>query len=263
MIKAAKGLGTFPLPKIDAAVYEFWAFKESVGDAPTLPAVALQIHALKTYPAWHSLLEQLHVGDLHGLPLAVNGDVRATEMRTLMRTLRSVFVSDPSAADKVGQLIARPSTQQPPEERRVLQALLGMYAGNPHRVLNFYGPPGTIRTIPYQAVIKGDTTGLGKDALDFRGKTVFVGFSDLYDPGHPDRFFTVFTNEDGVDLSGVEIAATAFGNLLTDASVKPVGNFQAIGLLFFFGLIIGTLAYLIPALVGVPLAIALAAAYGT
>ena len=30
---------------------------------------------------------------------------------------------------------------------------------------------------------------------DFTGKVVFVGFSDLYDPGQPDRFYTVFTND--------------------------------------------------------------------
>eukprot|EP01034_Spumella_vulgaris_P043654 gene43655-54232_t len=34
---AAKAEAAFPLPKIDAAVFEFWAFKESLGDAPTLP----------------------------------------------------------------------------------------------------------------------------------------------------------------------------------------------------------------------------------
>jgi len=39
-------------------------FKESVGDAATLPAVALQVHALKAYPAWASLFGQLNVPEL-------------------------------------------------------------------------------------------------------------------------------------------------------------------------------------------------------
>ena len=32
---AAKGLGTFTLPKTDASVHGFWVFKESIGHAPT------------------------------------------------------------------------------------------------------------------------------------------------------------------------------------------------------------------------------------
>jgi len=110
-------------------------------------------------------------------------------------------------------------------------------------------------------VIKGENQNPGKSALDLRGKTVFVGFSDLYDPGQPDRFYSVFTSEDGVDLSGVEIAATAFGNLLTDSSIKPASNVQTLALLLSFGMVIGTLAYFLPAMVGVPLAIVLAAIY--
>ena len=40
---AAKALGPFPLPKIDQAAFEFWAFKSSAGDAATTAAVALQV----------------------------------------------------------------------------------------------------------------------------------------------------------------------------------------------------------------------------
>ena len=47
---------------------------------------------------------------------------------------------------------------------------------------------------------------------------VFVGYSDLYDPDQPDRFYTSFTGKDGVDLSGVEIMATAYANLLSQTN---------------------------------------------
>ena len=258
---AAKALATFPLPKIDATVYEFWAFKESIGDAPTLPAVALQVHALKAYPAWVSLLGQLHTPDLDALPRSVQEIGKAEQMRSLMRTFRNVFENNPGARDRLASLVEQKSAQGGAEDRGLLKALLGLYAGNPHRVLNFYGPPGTIKTIPYQSVIKGENQNPGKSALDLRGKTVFVGFSDLYDPGQPDRFYTVFTGEDGVDLSGVEIAATAFGNLLTDSSIKPASNVQTLALLLSFGMVIGMLAYFLPAMVGVPLTIILAATY--
>jgi adenylate cyclase len=221
----------------------------------------LQVHALKAYPAWVSLLGQLHTPDLDALPRSVQEIGKAEQMRSLMRTFRNVFENNPGARDRLASLVEQKSAQGGAEDRGLLKALLGLYAGNPHRVLNFYGPPGTIKTIPYQSVIKGENQNPGKSALDLRGKTVFVGFSDLYDPGQPDRFYTVFTGEDGVDLSGVEIAATAFGNLLTDSSIKPASNVQTLALLLSFGMVIGTLAYFLPAMVGVPLAIVLAAIY--
>nr|MCU0843196.1 adenylate/guanylate cyclase domain-containing protein [Thiobacillaceae bacterium] len=255
---SAKGLATFPLPKIDASVYEFWAFKESVGDAPTLPAVALQIHALRAYPAWRSLLDGLQAPGVSVLPRTAEEIGKAARLREMMRGMRGVFHSSPQAGDRLAGLIAQSSGRQDAEDMRLAKALLGLYAGPPHRMINFYGPPGSIATIPYQHVLKG----VGEqDALDLKGKTVFIGFSDLYDPGQPDRFYTVFTSEDGVDLSGVEIAATAFANLLTDRSIRPMDGLHALAVVLAFGVVIGSLAYFLPAILGVPLAIALAVAY--
>lgn len=261
LVDAAKGLATFPLPKIDAAVYEFWVFKESVGDAATLPAVALQVHAFDAYPAFAALLEQLGHPELDSLPRDIETIGKAEQVRSLMRSLRSTFESDTDAGARLAALIEDESARRNPQEQKLLEALHGLYAGNAHRMLNFYGPPGSIQTIPYQTVMKAAAGEPGTPKLDLRGKTVFVGFSDLYDPGHPDRFYTVFTSEDGVDLSGVEIAATAFANLLTDRSIRLLGAWETLGLLLVFGLVIGLIAYLLPAMIGVPLAIALAVAY--
>jgi adenylate cyclase len=260
---SAKGLATFPLPKIDAAVYEFWVFKESVGDAPTLPAVALQIHALQAYSAWLSLLEQLNASSLDTLPRNANAIGKADQVRDVMRIFRSVFENDVGAGDRLTKLLEQGPAQWNAQERALSKALLGLYAGDPHRLLNFYGPPGTIKTIPYQTVIQEAGAYPENNTLDLKGKTVFVGFSDLYDPGHPDRFYTVFTGDDGVDLSGVEIAATAFGNLLADSSIKPTDGMQTLAVLFGFGLVIGALAYLLPAMLGVPLTLVLAVAYAS
>lgn len=261
LVTSAKGLATFPLPKIDASVYEFWVFKESVGDAPTLPAVALQIHALNAYPALASLLEKLNVPELENLPRDPRQIGKATQVRSLMRSLRSVFKNDYEARGRLAGLIENESAQRSAEEQGLLKALHGLYSGNAQRMINFYGPPGTIQTIPFQTVLKGGEGNPGKPGFDLRGKTVFVGFSDLYDPGHPDRFYTVFTSDDGVDLSGVEIAATAFGNLLTDRSIRLLGPWETLAVLLSFGMLIGMLAYFLPAMVGVPLAIVLAVAY--
>lgn len=262
LVNSAKGLGTFPLPKIDAAVYEFWVFKDSVGDAPTLPAVALQIHALKAYPEWLSLLKRTGAQGLNNLPQTVEETGKAEQLRNLMRTLRNTLKHNPAAAAKLKQLAeAEDTLYRSPGTKPLLEALTGLYSGYPQRYINFYGPPGSIRTVPYHAVVNGSDPNVGEDALDFEGKTVFVGFSDLYDPGQPDRFYTVFTGEDGVDLSGVEIAATAFANLLTNRSLKPLDALQTGLILFTFGIVMGLIAYLLPAISGVPLTLTLAVLY--
>ncbi len=262
LAESAKGVGSFPVPKVQVNVFQFWAFKPSVGDAATMPVVALQVHALGAYDRWRQILEQAGATGMDELPRHANDLAGAAELRKMMRTLRNQFKSDASLGDRIDKVL---SAQYGPAsntaEYSLLKALGRLYAGGDNRYLNFYGPPGSIRTIPYHAVIKGSDPNIDPAALDFTDKVVFVGFSDLFDPGQPDRFYTVFTRDDGVDLSGVEIMATAFANLLTDRTLRPSDTLTTVVILFLFGLILGTGVYLLTAVVGVPLALVLAGLY--
>ena len=87
-------------------------------------------------------------------------------------------------------------------------------------MLNVYGPPGTIRAYGYDQVLAFDDK---QSASAFRDKMVFVGYAETLFPEHMEHFSTVFSSPDGVALSGVEIAATAFANLLHGTSVRPAG----------------------------------------
>ncbi len=254
LANVAKGLAPFPLPKLDATVYEFWTFKSSVGEAPTMPAIALQLHAGAAYTSWLELLSRWGIG-MNSNTAAAESPSDSAATRNQMREWRKALVG----SKEVGLTI--PPDEEFSTNQAMLRALKALYQGDPHRVINFYGPPGSIPTIPYHAVILGEDPNLQEGALDFTNKVVFVGFSDLYDPGQPDRFYTVFTGDDGVDLSGVEIAATSFANLLTDSALKPVGAPEAGLILLAFGLFMGMLIYLLPAIAGVPLALVLAGLY--
>jgi len=252
---AATGLASFPLPKQAASVYQFWVFKESTDNAPTMPAVVLQLQARNALADLLRTVREIEPAavDALGDPDAAFSD--AESLRKFMRGIRSIF-------DRSPELMA--AREWPPSNAPRIppaRALEALYAGEAHRFLNFYGPPGTILTVPYQSVLTGQDPNLPPDALDFTGKAVFVGYSDLYDPGQPDRFYTVFTRSDGVDLSGVEIAATGFANLLTDRSLSSVDAWTAIGLIALFGFLLGTLVYVLPGYIGVPVAILLAVAY--
>ena len=60
-----------------------------------------------------------------------------------------------------------------------------------------------------------------------------------------------------LDISGVEIAATGFANLLTNRSLTPIAGWYALAILAVFGLVIGLLVYALPAYVGVPVTLLL------
>jgi adenylate cyclase len=259
---AARGLGPFPLPKLDAAVYEFWVFKSSAREAPTMPAVGFQLHALKAYPQFYRLLKNSGVTHKLELPVSAKEISSAEDLRKLMTGTRATLVAEPELVDGLLQELGAPWVQaESAEIRQLLNSLVAMYIGNNERYLNFYGPPGTIKTIPYHAVIKGPDANTTAEDLDLTNKVAFVGFSDLYDPGQPDRFYTVFTDEDSIDLSGVEIAATAYGNLLHDQSLRIPGAGTTLAILFGFGLFMALLIYLTPAILGVPASIVITAGY--
>jgi adenylate cyclase len=262
LAEAAKALAPFPVPKVQVNVYQFWPFKPSAGDVATMPAVALQVLALPVQQRWMELLEQSGASGIDALARTPAGVGRAAGIQRQMLVLRSAFARDPGLADRVRELAAdRGRTPLTGEEHRLITALTGLYAGGDNRFLNFYGPPGSIPNIPYNAVLRGGFATIAPTALDLTGKVVFVGFSDLYDPGQPDRFYTVFTNDDGVDLSGVEIAATAFANLLTDRSIRPAGSLETAVILLLVGFLLGSGIYLLSAIIAVPLALLLSGLY--
>jgi adenylate cyclase len=253
---AAAGLATFPLPKEGASVSQLWVFKQSTDNAPTLPAVALQLYAREQTPAVVDLARAVAPDAFTGVPDVAQAFADPHVLRNFMRAMREGYQG---SLDRLGVFDATSPVDPPilPE-----QALEHLYGGEANRFINFYGPPGTIKTVPYHAVIRGSDPNVPAEALDFRGKVVFVGYADMFDPGQPDRFYTVYTRDDGVDLSGVEIAATGFANLLTNRSLAPVAGWYAVSILAGFGLLIGLLVYALPAYVGVPVAFALAGLFG-
>jgi adenylate cyclase len=259
---AAKALGPFPLPKLDQAAFEFWAFKSSAGDAPTAAAVALQLKALTAYEEWLSALKEAHAQGIEALP-AHAGDFKGPpDMLRLMQTLRRMFQQDATLAQRVEQALDQQSGEQSrAASRTLLEALTALYAGPDHYYINFYGPPGTVPTIAYDSLLKENGGDAAAQNAGLTNAMVFVGYSDLYDPDQPDRFYTSFTGKDGVDLSGVEIMATAYANLLSQRTLVPSPLMRSALAVVAFGLIVGTLAYLLPATLAVPSVFALVALY--
>lgn len=79
--------------------------------------------------------------------------------------------------------------------------------------INFYGPAETIETHSIDEVLQMDA-----DAARavFANRVAYVGYSDRRQTEQQDAYRTVFSDSHGVDISGVEISATVFANLLQD-----------------------------------------------
>ena len=245
--EAAAGLGPFPLPKVPARVSQFWAFRP--GGEPTLPVVALQLHAAPVHGDWRALLHEAGFPDRDRLPSGLARPSDPDALRRYMMDLRKAFHADPELGATLAARLADGSVEA--EGRRLLAALLDAYGGPDTRYLNFYGPAGRVPTLPLHAVLdRAMEPGPGR-STDVAGRVVFVGQSELMNL-HDDGFVTAFSRPDGVDLSGVEIAATAFANLLEGRLLQPLEPGLSLALLVAFGIAIGGLGGAFHAPVAVP-----------
>ena len=248
---AAAGLGPFPLPIVPDRVSQVWLFQPGAGGRPTLPAVALQRHALPVFERWLSLLKRADAGGGSTLPGSFAALGKAAELREAMTGLRRMFQADPSLGERMFTAIATADVDEP--TRRLLRALTDLYDGLDSRYLNFYGPAGKVTTLSLGDVLNGTVVG-----APWAGRSVFVGQSELYEP-HNDAFITVYSRDDGVKIGGVEIAATAFANLLDGRMLEPSPYW--LGAIAAFGLLIGAVAGLLPALWAVPACLAIGGLY--
>jgi signal transduction histidine kinase len=123
------------------------------------------------------------------------------------------------------------------------QKNVDLYGNKASDYLNFYGPPQTITTVPYFKVLQLPKPVIvnGK-AVSFNRKAVFIGLSEKTPDRQKDGFHTVYSQPDGLDLSGVEIAATAFANLLEDRPIDPLPFWTWLLIVLLWGMFIGTLA---------------------
>lgn len=225
LAESAAASAPFPLPRIPLRVNQCWLFKTDAGDEPTLPVAMFQVFALDVYGNFRSLIGR-HLPDaLSGLPLDRDEILANHAVTSLTRTLREIFTENPGLADRM--LADLNGGDAPPAEayrRKILRSLIRMYDGPDSMVLNFYGPPGTITTVPFHRMIDSPEypDSLTQPAPDIRGKAVFIGLSGSLEMEQKDGFHTVFSQPAGLDISGVEIAATAFGNLVEDMPVRPL-----------------------------------------
>lgn len=206
---AAIATAPFTLPEVPVRVSQFWAFGPGGGDVPSLPVTALQVFLLPHYDEFLELLGGASPALLDDIPPLANID----DLGAVMRRIRIAFQRDPALAPSLRKGLLR---QPRGLSTAALRLMINLYDGPDSRYLNYYGPPRTIPTIPYDVAFKSSKE------LDLAGKMVFVGFSEPRQSEQDDDFISVFSQSSGDHLSGVEIGASAFANLLTETFVVPL-----------------------------------------
>lgn len=160
---------------------------------------------------------------------------------------------------------------------RIRSSLMEMQALGDVHYFNLYGPPHTIRTVPYFEVIersraaaalpassRGAASPPASTLAPFRDKAVFVGFS-ASTAAEQDRlrddYRTVFSREDGFNTSGVELAATAFANGLEDRALRPASTGAQLAVLLAWAVVLAIIFRHLSPPLAVAAAGALAVAY--
>jgi adenylate cyclase len=246
---SAVALAPFPLPKVPVKVSQYWMFKTGAGDTPTLPVVVFQIFALDVYDEFIRLLGRVSPSQADRLPHDKDFIIKSKGVENLIRVLRDIFKKNPLIAEKMLDELQNSSLLSDDiKSRQVLKSLIKMYQSDISRYLNFYGPPCTVTTVSYHQLLQpGDNSTVIQEQFDLNGKAVFVGLSRRLWPEQKDGFHTVFSQASGLDISGVEIAASAFANLLEDMSVQPLDFRAHLAFILVWGVVLGIVCLFFPA----------------
>jgi adenylate cyclase len=261
---AAVASAPFPLPKVPVKVGQYWAFKKMAGIRPTLPIVVFHLFAArKTGNEFLRFLKTAAFSRDGEIEKGLGDTAFSKSVEADIQRLRRLFESEPGIGRRALEELERenltPFSNR--EAVRILRSLVGMYESSDSPYLNFYGPPGTIPSIPYYRILNLEAESAAGRRPDLRGKAVFVGLVDRYRPDLKDAFHTVFTQESGIDIAGVEIAATAFGNLLENRPVRPLAPWRHAGLILLWGVGIGMLSFLLPTFLSAGMVLGLSALY--
>ncbi len=265
LARQSAALTSFPLPSVPVTVTQFWIFKDGASDFPTTPVTAFQIYTLQVYDDLIALLRNVLTPPNTAPSQPDPSDRSAMMAQRLIGLTKEAVVADKNLPELIQGLKevlgekslfadrmihALENTNDPPlsvQRKTLVKALIQMYRKGDSRYINFYGPPGTITRVPYfQALQLPQKVVVNEKEVDFKGKAVFIGASEILPYQQKDAFRTPFAQSNGLDISGVEIAATAFANLLEDFPVRPLDFSFHLLILVICGLAMGMIWFLLP-----------------
>ena len=229
--QAAAATAPFVLPKVPIKVNQFWTFHSSAGGLVSLPTLAFEYYMAKDHAQLLDIFTEFspqHAAQLQASLDGLNIHQRIIQVRSFFKQHKAI----------TEEFLAELHIRSGATNNHGLQALLALYHGSDRRYLNFYGPPRSIPTLSYHEVLLATPV---QNSI-FKDKVVFVGFAEERQPEQKDNFYTVFSQANGLDLSGVEIAATAFSNLMAQQSLRLPEPLTYIAIVVAYGLLLACLS---------------------
>jgi adenylate cyclase len=255
---AVAGAAPMPLPKDGGnRIDQFWTFKEHGWVTPSLAALTLHAYALDAYEGLVQNVAALAPHTAADLPDGVGSRLSGGRLQTQMLVVRRMLLDEPALASALRDAM-KESAASGRDDRRA--ALASLYLRAPSRHINFFGPAGTIRTVDITQVLGTPVDAFAADPLGLRGKVVFVGYAEDVEWDERENFSTVF-DRGAERLSGVEIAATAFSNLLHDTDLRPPSQLFRFVAAFVMGGAVVLLCYAIGTLGSAVIAMSAGIAY--
>ena len=261
----SSALGAAPLRLIygmSGRVNGFALFSEEETPISSMPALALQVNAASVHAEFYRLLEKARPDDADLVPKDADELFARKPLQATSLLIRNLVNSDDTTTQTLRTTTQTQSALHAASpSRSALSALIDVYTGPALRYLNFYGPAGTFSTLRYADLIADGQRGNGKTFELLRGKTAIVGYVDVTPGQRDDHYPTVYTNEDGVKLSGAEILATAIANVETGSNLVAPSLLLRGVLVTCFGLLLGPLLLVPSPQRGLPYAVALCVVY--
>ena len=262
----ARAQAVFPLPKF-SRVDGYWPFFPvrdlangitSDEELPSLPVAALQLR----------LLNEIGLAPFeHSPDVNLPRDTNATDaempfpgdVSSLISNLRKKFMANAISDVAKGNLV-RVQIEYGSLTATMLRSLMQVYGKRGLLPLNFYGPPRTIETIDHITLLSEEYENTQSLHRKVSEKMVFIGHSSKAAVDQHDGFRTVYT-QNGLDLSGVEIAATAYANLIDGSMLRPLSIPLTIVIHVLLGLVAAFIALRTSILKAVILIVVLASGY--
>ena len=226
---AAVGIAPFVLPKTKGELYDFWPFRPSAGDSATLPILAI----IASYSQINQRLSTILQQNFMQTATDENQRLVAFSLMRMIDTLRNL--SQIQTQQLIQILNASLSDQS---ERLQAMRVINLAQQRAPLLLNFYGPPYTITTYDYADVVLNKIP-----HQSLKNKIVFVGFSEQKQLLQTDNFVTPYSQSNGLDLSGVEIAATAAANSLYEQDIKTLSPANTLVIILIYALVVSCLSY--------------------
>ena len=244
LAEAAIATAALTLPRGSSQIHQFWAFNPALPSPTQLPMRALEV---LTLPSLVRLAEATEEPLPTELPPA-----------ELLSRFTGWFRAQVATED--GGVSHAELVRLTAGDAHALRALSAAYRGPNAYYLNLYGPPGTFPSISAADLLVPEARSRVSDEA-LRGRVVFVGFQELASPQAADSFPTAFSTASGVDLGGVEIAATAFANLLHGETLRALPEWARNVLVALLGFGFTLASCLGTVWRGVAVTLSLAAAY--